>query len=48
MVTFVGDVFKIVISIYAQDKLSFLPLLEEILICNERTTVEEVGILFCG
>ena len=48
MVTFVGDVFKIVISIYAQDKLSSLPSLEEILICNERTTVEEVGILFCG
>ena len=42
MVTFIGDVFKTVVSIYAQDKLSPLPSLEEILICNERTTVEEV------
>ena len=43
MVTFVGSVFKTVISIYAQDKLSPLPSLEEVLICNERTTFEEVS-----
>ena len=39
-----GATFKATISIYAQDKLSPLPSLEEILICNERTTVEEVKI----
>ena len=42
VVTLVGAIFKTVISIYAQDKLSPLPSLEEVLICNQRTTVEEV------
>ena len=42
MVTFIGAIFKTVISIYAQDKVSPLPSLEEVLICNQRTTVEEV------
>ena len=37
-----GAIFKTVISIYAQEKAAPLPSLEEILICNERTTVEEV------
>lgn len=43
---YLGAIFKTVISIYAQEKAAPLPSLEEILICNQRTTVEEV-ILFC-
>lgn len=44
-----GDIFKTVISIYAQGdnyKLLPLPSLEEVLICDHNTTVEEVCILF--
>ena len=43
----IGDIFKTVISIYAQGdnyKLLPLPSLEEVLICDHNTTVEEVGI----
>ena len=42
----VGDIFKTVISIYAQGdnyKLLPLPSLEEVLICDQNTTVEEVN-----
>ena len=39
---YVGDVFKAVISLYVRDKTSPLPSLEEVLICNHNTTVEEV------
>ena len=42
----VGDIFKTVISIYAQGdnyKLLPLPSLEEVLICDHNTTVEEVN-----
>ena len=45
---FIGSIFKTVISIYAQDMLSPLPSLEEVLICNQRTTVEEVNVCFKG
>ena len=40
-----GDVFKIVISLYVRGNYKLLPLpsLEEVLICNNRTTVEEVN-----
>ena len=44
--TYVGDIFKTVISIYAQGdnyKLLPLPSLEEVLICDHNTTVEEVN-----
>ena len=47
MLTYVvGDIFKTVISIYAQgDNYKHLPLpsLEEVLICDHNTTVEEVN-----
>ena len=46
--TSVDAIFKTVISIYAQDMLSPLPSLEEVLICNQRTTVEEVNIRLIG
>lgn len=39
-----GAIFKTIISIYAQDMLSPLPSLEEILICNQATSVEEVNV----
>jgi len=39
---YIGDVFKAVISLYVRDKTSPLPSLEEVLICNHNTTVEEV------
>ena len=41
---YLGDIFKTVISMYAQGnyKLSPLPSLEEVLICDHNTTVEEV------
>ena len=41
-----GAIFKTVISIYAQEKSAPLPSLEEILVCNQRTTVEEVVLFF--
>ena len=43
---FVGDIFKTVISIYAQGNIKLLPLpsLEEVLICDHDTTIEEVCI----
>ena len=40
-----GAIFKIVMSIYAQGMLP-LPSLEEVLICSQRTTVEEVIVLY--
>ena len=42
-----GDIFKTVISIYAQEnyKLLLLPTLEEVLICDHNTTVEEVNLI---
>lgn len=45
--TYTGDIFKTVISIYAQGnyKLSPLPSLEEVLICDRNTTVEEVTLV---
>ena len=42
-----GDIFKTVISIYAQGdnyKLLPLPSWEEVLICDHNTTVEEVNL----
>ena len=38
----IGEVFKAVVSLYARDKTSPLPSLDEVLICNHETTVEEV------
>ena len=43
-----GDICKTVISIYAQETLAPLPSLEEILVCNQRTTVEEVVLFLPG
>ena len=42
-----GDIFKTVISIYAQENYKLLPLptLEEVLICDHNTTVEEVNLM---
>jgi len=37
-----GDVFKAVISLYVRDVTLPLPTLDEVLICNNKTTVEEV------
>ena len=42
---FTGDVFKAVISLYVADITLPLPSLDEVLICNHKTTVEEVCIL---
>ncbi|XP_065899490.1 E3 ubiquitin-protein ligase rnf213-alpha-like isoform X3 [Dysidea avara] len=40
------EVFKAVVSLYARDKTSPLPSLDEVLICNHETTVEEISLLW--
>lgn len=43
--TFLGDVLRTVLSLYMASEDLPLPTLDEVLICNQHTTAEEVNIL---
>ena len=45
---YLGDVLRTVLTLYMENEDLPLPTLEEVLICNQDTTVEEVNMLDCN